>query len=116
MRLDLKNGTLRERETTDPAAAGVTRTARGKNSIVRELLEWVAYIVAAFLLASLIQSEVFALTEVNMSSMETTLMPHDKLVMNKLAYRFDEPERGDILIFLKDEPADGFVRRLSIYF
>ena len=86
-----------------------------KQGFFRELLEWVLYILAAFVLASLIQSEVFALTEVNMSSMESTLMPQDKLVMNKMAYRFGEPDRGDILIFLKDEPADGFVRRVSIY-
>lgn len=111
-----------EQETIEPPAAGGpaadggTVATRRKNSFLRELLEWIAYIVAAFLLASLIQSEVFALTEVNMSSMETTLMPRDKLVMNKLAYRFGIPERGDILIFLKDEPADGFVRRISIYF
>ena len=83
-----------------------------KQGFFRELLEWVLYILAAFVLASLIQSEVFALTEVNMSSMESTLMPQDKLVMNKMAYRFGEPDRGDILIFLKDEPADGFVRRV----
>ncbi len=86
-----------------------------KNRFLRELAEWILYILAAFVLASLIQSEVFALTEVNMSSMETTLIEHDKLVMNKLAYRFSEPVKGDILIFLKDEQADGFVRRFEIY-
>jgi len=74
-----------------------------KVNLARELIEWILYIAAAFVLASLIQSEVFALTEVNMSSMETTLIPRDKLMMNKLAYRFEEPKRGDILIFLKDE-------------
>ncbi len=122
MRLEQRNGRLPGQETAGPDSTGATPPADGagavrrKNGFLRELLEWVAYIVAAFVLASLIQSEVFALTEVNMSSMETTLMPHDKLVMNKLAYRFDIPDRGDILIFLKDEPADGFVRRVSIYF
>ena len=92
-----------------------TKIPASKRSIFRELVEWVLYIVAAFILASLIQSEVFALTEVNMSSMESTLLPQDKLVMNKLAYRFGEPDRGDILIFLKDEPTDGFLRRVSVY-
>lgn len=92
-----------------------TSQGKGKTSFLRELLEWVLYILAAFVLASLIQSEVFALTEVNMSSMESTLMPRDKLVMNKLAYRARTPDPGDILIFLKDERADGFSRRMSIY-
>ncbi len=96
-------------------SASQAETAPAKRGFFRELVEWVLYIVAAFVLASLIQSEVFALTEVNMSSMESTLLPQDKLVMNKLAYRFGEPDRGDILIFLKDEPTDGFVRRMSVY-
>ena len=97
------------------AGEGNGPIGRKKNSFMRELVEWVLYILMAFILASLIQSEVFALTEVNMSSMETTLIPHDKLIMNKLAYRFAEPRKGDILIFLKDESADGFVRRINVY-
>ena len=98
-----------------PGEVGGGPVFRKKNSVMRELMEWVLYILMAFVLASLIQSEVFALTEVNMSSMENTLLPKDKLVMNKLAYRFSEPLDGDILIFLKDESADGFARRISIY-
>jgi len=106
-----------EREERIPEPAGFTGpgTPVRKNSFFREVAEWVLYILAAFILASLIQSEVFALTEVNMSSMVSTLIEHDKLVMNKLAYRLSDPARGDILIFLKDEQADGFIRRISIY-
>lgn len=98
-----------------PSGTGYRPIGRKKNSFMKELVEWVLYILMAFVLASLIQSEVFALTEVNMSSMETTLIPHDKLVMNKLAYRMSEPRNGDILIFLKDESADGFVTRINVY-
>ena len=102
-------------DESPPAAGDGVPAEKGKHGFFRELLEWVLYILAAFVLASLIQSEVFALTEVNMSSMESTLLPQDKLVMNKLAYRFKEPDHGDILIFLKDEPSNGFVRRVAIY-
>ena len=68
--------------------------ANKSKSIIREISEWVLLIVAAFFIASLIQSELFALTEVNMESMMETLEPGDKLIMNKLAYNFDEPQRG----------------------
>ena len=67
-------------------------------SILREISEWFILIIIAFFIASIIQSELFALTEVNMQSMMETLEPGDKLIMNKLAYNFDEPER-DIIIF-----------------
>lgn len=86
-----------------------------KKSIGREILEWVMLIIAAFLIASLIQSELFALTEVNMTSMMDTLVQGDKLIMNKLAYVSDEPQRGDIIIFLRDEPVNGVIGRLRIY-
>lgn len=86
-----------------------------KKSIGKEILEWVLLIVAAFFIASVIQSELFALTEVNMESMMETLEPGDKLIMNKLAYNFNEPKRGDIIIFLRDEPVNGIIGRASIY-
>lgn len=89
-------------------------TKTGK-SIIREILEWVFLIIAAVLIASIIQSELFALTEVNMESMVDTLEPGDKLIMSKLAYCFDEPKRGDIIIFLRDEPVNGVLGRASIY-
>ena len=62
-------------------------------SIIREISEWILLIIAAFFIASIIQSELFALTEVNMESMMDTLEPADKLIMSKLAYNFDEPKR-----------------------
>lgn len=86
-----------------------------KKSIGREIMEWVVLILVAFLIASLIQSELFALTEVNMTSMMDTLVQGDKLIMNKLAYVSSEPQRGDIIIFLRDEPINGAIGRLRIY-
>lgn len=88
---------------------------KGNKSILREASEWVLLIIVAFLIASIIQSELFALTEVNMESMMETLEPGDKLIMSKLSYSFDEPKRGDIIIFLRDEPINGIIGRASIY-
>ncbi len=82
---------------------------------LREIMEWVLLIVTAFLIASVVQSELFALTEVNMSSMRDTLVPGDKLIMNKLAYVANDPKPGDIIIFLRDEPVNGVLGRASIY-
>lgn len=86
-----------------------------RKSIIREIFEWILLIVVAFLIASLIQSELIALTEVNMTSMMDTLEQGDKLIMNKLAYVSGEPQRGDIIIFLRNEPVNGFMGRLNIY-
>ena len=86
-----------------------------KKSITGEILEWVVLIVTAFLIASILQSELFALTEVNMTSMMDTLIQGDKLIMNKLAYVGQEPKKGDIIIFLRDEPVNGIIGRAGLY-
>ena len=86
-----------------------------KKSIGREILEWVLLILAAFLITSIIQSELYAITEVNMTSMMDTLVQGDKLIMSKLAYVTGEPQRGDIIIFLKNEPIGGAIGRIGIY-
>jgi len=86
-----------------------------KKSIGREILEWIVLILAAFLITSIIQSELYAITEVNMTSMMDTLVQGDKLIMSKLAYVSKEPQRGDIIIFLRDEPIGGFFGRMGIY-
>jgi signal peptidase I len=86
-----------------------------KKGVLGEIFEWVLLIVVAFLIASIVQSELFALTEVNMDSMRNTLEPGDKLIMNKLAYIGNKPKHGDIIIFLRDEPVNGVLGRASIY-
>lgn len=86
-----------------------------KKGVFSEILEWILLILTAFLIASLVQSELFALTEVNMSSMRDTLEPGDKLIMNKLSFTAKEPKPGDVIIFLRDEPINGVLGRASIY-
>lgn len=106
-----ESGILPEEDEGD---AGVKKDKARKN-VLKEIGEWVILIVVAFLIASFIQSELFALTEVNMTSMKNTLEPGDRLIMNKLSYTFEEPQKGDIIIFLRDEPVNGFMGRAQIY-
>ncbi len=87
-----------------------------KGSIIKEILDWILLIVIAIFITSIIHSQFFALTEVNMESMLDTLEPGDRLIMSKLSFVSSEPTRGDIIIFLKDEPVDGILGRFSIYF
>lgn len=47
------------------------------------------------------------------ASMEPTLMPHEYLVIDELSYRFQEPRRGDVIIFRYPlDPAIFFVKRV----
>ncbi|MBP5159686.1 MAG: S26 family signal peptidase, partial [Lachnospiraceae bacterium] len=64
-------------------------------NVKKEILSWVLIIGIAFALAFIITHFVIIKAEVPTSSMENTIMPGDRLVGNRLAYKFGEPQRGD---------------------
>lgn len=69
---------------------------RPAKSALREVLE---ALVIALVLAFLIRSFVMAPFYIPSESMMPTLLIQDHLFVNKLIYRFSEPQRGDILVF-----------------
>lgn len=70
--------------------------------IAKSSLSWIGVILFAFICSMFLQSEVFANVTVDQSSMKNTLYPDQKIIIDKLNYLFHEPERGDIVIFLKN--------------
>jgi len=62
----------------------------------RELIETV---VVAFIIAKLLMAFVVQTTIVDGPSMEPTLQNRERLVLEKLSYRFHPPRRGDIIVF-----------------
>ncbi|NLN64414.1 MAG: signal peptidase I [Clostridiaceae bacterium] len=87
-----------------------------KVNIGKEILEWIVYILSAVIIASLLQSQLYALTTVHQSSMQNTLFEGHMLIMDKLSYQFSEPKRGDIIVFLKNEDTKGFLKRYQVFF
>lgn len=65
----------------------------------KEIWEWVKIILAAAAIAFLVNHFLIANSVVPSGSMETTIMPGDRIIGSRLSYRFGEPERGDIVIF-----------------
>jgi signal peptidase I len=90
---------------------------KNEKKILREIGSWVAVIVVALFLSLFIDSTVIAKAEVEQSSMENTLFEGQQLIVSKLSYAFDEPKRGDIIIFLENEEKgnviDTFIRSLK---
>jgi signal peptidase I len=87
-----------------------------KINIGKEILEWIIYFVAAALVASFLQSQLYALTTVHQSSMQNTFFEGHTLIMNKLSYQYSEPKAGDIIIFLKGENTKGFLNKYKVFF
>ena len=70
-----------------------------EKSTAQNILGTIAYIVGVCVFVFLILHFVGQRTVVNGSSMDTTLANGQNLVMDKLSYRFHDPERYDIIIF-----------------
>lgn len=78
----------------------------GKSSR-RNLVEWVAVIGGAVLVAVIIRTFLFQTFWIPSPSMSTTLVKDDRVVVNKLSYRFHDVNRGDVVVFERppNEPA-----------
>lgn len=80
---------------------------------VREILSFVLYLAVVFLLIYFVIHYVGQRTEVNGSSMESTLSDGNQLIVDKISYRFREPERFDIIVFpYQYEENTYFIKRI----
>lgn len=70
-----------------------------ERSILGELLSWIIYIVIVVILSLGIITFVGQRTKVSGHSMETTLSDGDNLIVDKISYRFRDPERFEIIVF-----------------
>lgn len=73
------------------------RSAAG--GVLGTLLGWIFYIIVIVGLTYVIITYVGQRTRVSGSSMETTLSDGDNLIVDKISYRFRDPERYDIIVF-----------------
>lgn len=69
------------------------------NRILKEILSTSVYLLVVLLITYLIVNFVGQRTEVVGSSMESTLSDGDNLIVDKISYRFHNPERYDIIVF-----------------
>jgi signal peptidase I len=89
----------------EPAKAD--RKRGGGGSFLKELP---VLLLIAFVLAFLLRTFVVQVFYIPSSSMEPTLQINDRMVVEKVTYRFREPRRGEIAVFEGDElgaPPEG---------
>lgn len=66
---------------------------------LKELFSTGMYLLVVLLLTYLLVTYVGQRTEVDGASMENTLSHGDNLIVDKISYRFSDPERFDIVVF-----------------
>jgi len=81
--------------------------------IKREIWEWVEAFAIAFIIAMVLRTFVVQAFKIPSGSMRPTLVEGDRIFANKFIYRFNDPKRGDIVIFkYPEDPKKDFVKRL----
>ncbi|HAP33076.1 MAG TPA: hypothetical protein DCQ46_01055, partial [Lachnospiraceae bacterium] len=70
------------------------KSGKGK-AMLKEVISWIAVILIALVLAHILTRYVIMKAQVPTGSMLDTIQIKDKLIGNRLAYLFDDPERGD---------------------
>jgi len=78
-------------------------------SVTREML---GTIIPALLIAIIIHLFLAQATRVEGYSMEPTLYGHQRLIIEKLSYRFTEPDRGDIVVIRVDGFDELLIKRV----
>ena len=79
----------------------------------KEIINWVVYFVCLLAVVFVINTFVVQRTMVSGDSMYPYLHNKDQLMMDKLSYRFHDPERYDIIVFpIKFEENTFYIKRI----
>lgn len=88
--------------------------SKTKDSTLKDILDMLLYFGTVIVVVLLIYQFIGQQVEVNGSSMENTLSNEDRLILEKITYRFHDPERFDIVVFrpYKEDKDLYFIKRI----
>lgn len=78
---------------------------------VSRMLDWFQALSVAVILAIVIRLFIFEPFSVSGPSMQETMVTGDLVLVNKLVYKFNEPKRGEIVVFHASADKD-FIKRV----
>jgi signal peptidase I len=89
------------------------RESEEKSGVFQEVLSWVKTIVSAVIVAWVITTFLIVNANVPTGSMETTIMPNDRIIANRLQYKLSNPKRFDIVVFkYPDDESVLYIKRV----
>ena len=83
-------------ETGEAVRADLNEKQRSQ---MRAVWEWIFVVVIAIGAAMLIRVFLFQQYYIDGPSMQTTLMPQDRVLVNKMSYKLHDIHRGDVIVF-----------------
>lgn len=83
------------------------------NKVLKEIISTLLYLLGVLCLVWLVIAFVGQRTEVDGQSMEPTLSNGDNLIVDKISYRFRDPQRYDIIVFpFKYQEKTYYIKRI----
>jgi signal peptidase I len=99
----------RESRTTDTNA---TRNEEKAASRRRTVVEYAVLALVAISVALMVQAFLVKPYRIPSPSMEDTLLIGDRVLVDRLTWRFSEPERGDIVVFHPPSGGNVLIKRI----
>lgn len=82
-------------------------------SIAENIKEWLVSIVIAVVIALFIRHFIVEFYIVDGASMTPTLLDQQRLIVDKLSYRFRPPQKGEVIVFqYQRDPNRDFIKRV----
>lgn len=85
------------------------------STVKKEIFSWIKTILLAVVLAGLVNTFLIVNAQVPTGSMENTIMTGDRILALRTSYWFDEPQRGDVIVFRYPDDPEGktlYVKRI----
>jgi signal peptidase I len=79
---------------------------------ITHIIEYAQVFLLAFIIYFVIDYAVLARVRVEEVSMRPTILPGDRALVSKLAYRFNEPERGDVVVCHSPTEQADYIKRV----
>lgn len=100
-------------EKPEPENPDADTKAVKKANFWKEVRSYLILITCAAAFALLLNHKIIVNAQVPTGSMESTVMPGDRIIVNRLAYQFSDPERGDIIMFrFPDNEEEEWLKRI----
>ncbi len=81
--------------------------------ILKEVREYIHMIIFVVIVVFVVNNVVLINAKIPSESMEKTIMTNDRIFGFRLAYKFEDPKRFDVIIFkYPDDPSQLFIKRI----
>ena len=108
----MSNETVSQEPKT-PQQGDETKPEEKKLDVKKEIMSWAGYLLFVVALTYVIITFVGQRTMVDGRSMNATLNDGDNLIVEKLSYRFGDPQRFDIIVFPpQGAPKEHYIKRI----